>query len=98
MLKAAFPSGTSSDIFYRVYSAVMHGEIYGLMNFMVTRPQSDGTTRLEWRLRGDILDSTVQLALLAFREPYARINLIMGWGKLEKDLWTTRLDKIFNPR
>lgn len=98
MLKAAFPTGTSSDVFYRAYSAVMHGEIYGLMNFMAPRIQADGTTRLEWGLRGDVLDSTVQLALLAFRESYGRINQVMGWGQLEKDLWAIRLNKIFNSR
>jgi hypothetical protein len=98
MLIGAFPAGTSSEVVYRVYSAVMHGEIYGLMNFMAPRIQANGSTRLEWGLPGDVLDSTVQLAILAFREPYLRINHVMGWGKLERDLWANRLGKIFDSR
>jgi hypothetical protein len=86
MLKGAFPAGTSSEVVYRVYSAVMHGEIYGLMNFMAPCIQANGSTRLEWGLPGDVLDSTVKLAILAFREPYWRINHVMGWGNLEREL------------
>lgn len=64
---------------------------------MAPRTQADGNIRLEWAgLAGDILDSTVQVAILAFREPYLRINDVMGWGKLEGDLWAHRLGKIFN--
>lgn len=95
MLKDAFPAGTP-EVVYRIYSAVMHGEIYGLMNFMAPRSQADGNTRLEWGLPGDVLDTTVQVAILAFRQPYLRINHVMGWGKLEGDLWAKRLGKIFN--
>jgi hypothetical protein len=72
----------------------MHGEIYGLMNFMAPRTQADGNMRLEWGLPGEVLDSTVQLAILASREPYLQINHVMDWGKLEKDLWADHLGKV----
>lgn len=46
---------------------------------MAPRTQADGNIRLEWAgLAGDILDSTVQVAILAFREPYLRINDVMA--------------------
>jgi hypothetical protein len=41
MLKAALPASLPGESVYRTYSAVTHGEIYGLMNFMapgVTSP------------------------------------------------------------
>jgi hypothetical protein len=43
-----------------------------------------------------VLDSTIQLAIVAFRESYQRINKVMGWGKLEGDLWEIKLRKIYN--
>jgi hypothetical protein len=57
---------------------------------------SDGSTLLHWHLSPDVLDSTIQLAIAAFREAYQRINKVMGWGKLEGDLWEIKLRKIYN--
>ena len=34
MLRTIAPASAPPDFLYRVYSAVMHGEVYGLMNFM----------------------------------------------------------------
>ena len=45
-----------------------HGEIYGLMNFMAPGVTSDGSTLLHWHLPPDVLDSTIQMAISAFRE------------------------------
>ncbi len=84
-------AGTSTT-----YSAVTHGEIYGLMNFMAPGVTSDGSTILHWHLPPEVLDSTIQLAITAFREAYWRINKIMGRGKLEGDLWEIKLQKIYN--
>jgi hypothetical protein len=96
MLRAVVPVSVPGTFVYRTYSAVTHGEIYGLMNFMAPGVTSDGSTLLHWHLPPDVLDSTVQLAIAALRESYRRINKVMGWGKLEGDLWEMKLRKIYN--
>ncbi len=92
MLKAVISPSAPPEFVYRAYSAITHGQIYGLMNFMT--PDSAGL--LHWNLPPEVLDSTVQLAIAAFREVYQRIQTVMGWGKLEPDLWEIRLSKIYN--
>jgi hypothetical protein len=96
MLRAMLPASIPGESVYRTYSAVTHGEIYGLMNFMAPGVTSGGSTLLHWHLPPDVLDSTIQLAIAAFRESYRRINKVMGWGKLEGDLWEIKLGKIYN--
>jgi hypothetical protein len=96
MLKAVLPASAPGQYVYRTYSAVTHGEIYGLMNFMALGVMSDGSTLLHWHLSPEVLDSTIQLAIAAFREAYQRINKVMDWGKLEGDLWEIKLRKIYN--
>jgi hypothetical protein len=96
MLKSVLPASVPGEFVYRTYSAVTHGEIYGLMNFMAPGITSDGGTLLHWHLPPEVLDSTIQLAIAAFREAYRRINQVMGWGKLEGDLWEIKLRKIYN--
>lgn len=95
MLRTAMPTSSPGTEVYRTYSAVTHGEIYGLMSFMAPGVSTDGTTILHWHLPPDLLDSTVQLAVTAFREAWRRINKVMDWGKLEGDLWEIRLGKIY---
>jgi hypothetical protein len=97
MLRSTLASSTPAESIYRVSSAVTHGEIYGLMNFMQPETQPDGSAILRWGLPGDVLDSTIQLAIVAFREPYLRINKVMDWGKIEHQLWSTKLARIFTP-
>lgn len=97
MLRQLLPAGAPGESFYRSYSAVTHGEVYGLMNFMRPTPQLDGKSLLVWRLPAPILDSTGQLALSAFHKPFNHIRALMGWGLIERDLWITKLTKIFNP-
>jgi hypothetical protein len=80
----------------RFAHAATHGEIYGLMNFMAPGVTSDGSTLLHWHLPPDVLDSTIQMAITAFREAYRRINEVTGWGKLEGDLWELKLARICN--
>ena len=96
MLRAVLPKYVPGTSVYRTYSAVTHGEVYGLMNFMAPGVTSDGSTILHWHLPPDVLDSTIQLAIVAFRESYRRINKVMGWGKLEGDLWEIKLRKIYS--
>ena len=96
MLKAALPTSVPGQVVYRTYSAVTHGEIYGLMNFMAPGVTSNGSKLLHWHLPPEVLDSTIQLAITAFRESYRRINKVMGWGKLEGDLWEAKLRRIYN--
>ena len=69
MLEALLPPDTLGTIVYRTYSAVTHGQFYGLMNFMTPAVQPDGTPFLQWQLPPDLLDSTIQIAIGAFREP-----------------------------
>jgi hypothetical protein len=95
MLKALIPAAPPEFV-YRAYSAVTHGQMYGLMNFMAPGVSSDGPNLLHWYLPPDALNSTVQLAIAAFREVYKRIQAVMGWGKLEPDLWEIRLSKIYS--
>ena len=87
--------GPGSSI-YRTYSAVTHGTLYGLLNFMEPGVTADGSTLLSWHLRPEVLDSTVQVVIAAFDQTYKRINKVMGWGKLERDLWEIKLTKIYN--
>src|SRR5581483_3378592 len=87
MLKPCYPGLAEARVFYRTYSAVLHGQLYGLMNFMTPSVQSDGKTLLSWQLRGSDLYRDVELALLSFREPFKRINQHMNWGRIEYDLW-----------
>lgn len=96
MLRSVLSASVPGESVYRTYSAVTHGEIYGLMDFMAPGVTSDGSTLLHWHLHPDVLDSTVQMAIAAFREAYWRINKVMGWGKLEGDLWELKLGKIYN--
>lgn len=36
------------------------------------------------------------MTTVAFRESYRRVNKVMGWGKLEGDLWWLKFRKIYN--
>ena len=93
MLKPCYPGLAETKVFYRTYSAVVHGQLYGLMNFMTPVVQPDGETLLSWQLRGSDLYRDVELALLSFREPFKRINQHMNWGRIEYDLWHARVGK-----
>jgi hypothetical protein len=90
MLGSCYPGMAGTKSFYRSYSAVLHGQIYGLMNFMTPVLQDDGRTLLSWQLRGSVLYGAVEMALLSFREPFRRISQYMGWSRIEYDLWVTR--------
>jgi hypothetical protein len=96
MLKPCYPGLAETRVFYRTYSAVLHGHLYGLMNFMRPGVQPDETTLLSWQLRGSDLYRDVELALLSFREPFKRINQHMNWGRIEYDLWHMRVTKFLN--
>ena len=95
MLKAILPVGAAGTTIYRTYSAVTHGEIYGLMSFMAPGVTSDGSSLLHWHLPPDVLDSTIQLAIAAFSESLKRINKLMGWDRIELDLWEIKIRKIY---
>jgi hypothetical protein len=96
MLEPCYPALTGTRSFYRSYSAVLHGQLYGLMNFMTPAIQADGSILLSWQLRGSVLYGSVEVALLSFREPFKRINQHMGWGRLEYDLWHARAARALN--
>lgn len=98
MLQTGLSPEVPAESIYRFYSAVTHGEIYGLMNFMAPQVQDEGRVLLQWTLRGDVLDSTIEIAILAFGLAYERVNQVMGWGRLESDLYSIKLSKIFNSR
>jgi len=98
MLRTVMPAGTPGTAVYRTYSAPTHGTIYGLMQFMAPGVTSDGAPYLHWHLRPDVLDSTVQMAIMTVREPWRRIRTVMGWGKLEGDLWELSLSRIYAGR
>ncbi|MGW3850293.1 hypothetical protein [Streptomyces fagopyri] len=96
MLKLVLSAKASKEAIYRSYSAVTHGEIYGLMNFMAPGVSSNGQTVIHWHLDPDVLDSTIQVAIGSFREAYRRIRRVMGWGLIVGDLWEIKLGKVFN--
>jgi hypothetical protein len=96
MLKASLPENLPATTIYRTYSAVTHGQFYGLMNFMTPAAQPDGTAFLQWQQHPDILDSTIQLAIVAFREPYRRITAVMGWDQEDAKRWDAELHAIYN--
>jgi hypothetical protein len=91
MLQPCYPGLAGTGSFYRSYSAVLHGQVYGLMNFMTPAVQDDGRILLSWQLRGSVLYGAVEVALLSFREPFKRISQHMGWGCIEYDQWLTRV-------
>jgi hypothetical protein len=80
MLKAVIPPTAPPEFVYRAYSAVTHGQIYGLMNFTAPGVSSDGSGLRHWFLPPEVLDGTIQVTIGAFREVYRRINKVMGWG------------------
>lgn len=96
MLEALLPPDMPGTIFYRTYSAVTHGQLYGLMNFTTLAVQPDGTPFLQWRLPPDLLDSTIQIAIGAVRQPYLRIATVMGWDQNDANLWDAELHAIYN--
>jgi hypothetical protein len=96
MLKPCYPGLAGTRSFYRSYSAVLHGQVYGLMNFMTPVVQDDGRILLSWQLHGSVLYGAVEVALLSFREPYSRISQHMGWGRIEYDLWLSRVGRSLN--
>ena len=96
MLKTVIPRTAPPEFVYRAYSAVTHGQIYGLMNFTAPGVSLDGTEIRYWYLPPEVLDSTIQLAIGSFGAVYRRINKVMGWGKLEGDLWEIKLSKIYS--
>ena len=95
MLRLVLPPNIPATSVYRTYSAVMHGEIYGLMNFMEPGVTSDGTPLVHWHLRPELLDSTVQLAIAAFGRAWKHIAEVMGWGKIAGDLWEVKLRNVY---
>jgi hypothetical protein len=95
MLKEVLRKHGPGSSIYRIYSAVTHGTFYGLMNFMEQGATADGSKPLDWRLPPALLDSTIQMAISAFGQTYQRIDKVMGWGKLEHDLWQIKLWKIY---
>lgn len=95
MLRLLMPSNIPGTAIYRTYSAVMHGEVYGLMNFMAPGVTTTGTPILHWYLPPDVLDSTVQIALAAFGKSFQQIAEVMGWGKLPGDLWDQKIRNIY---
>ena len=96
LLEALLPSDMLASSFYRTYSAVTHGQFYGLMNFMTPAVQPDGTPFLQWRLPPDLLDSTIQIAIGAVRQPYLCIGTVMGWNQKEARLWDAEVHTIYN--
>lgn len=96
MLQGALSRRVARPYVYRTYSAVTHGELYGLMDFMEPIAAAGAPPRLEWRLPPDLLESTIQMAIVAFDASYSRIRAVMGWGKLEYDLWTIKQAKIYD--
>jgi hypothetical protein len=95
MLKAVMPVTAPPDLVYRTYSAVTHGELYGLMNFMKPSASLSDSPMLLWDLPADVLDSTVQLTISAFHQVYNRIRKVMGWGMLAGDLWEAKVRRIY---
>jgi hypothetical protein len=96
MLDPWLPPSTPSSNVYLTYSAVSHGELYGLMHFLTPEAQVDGSTMLRWERQLPIVESTVDLAIIGFRESYLRISKVMGWGCLEDQLWEDKLRRIYN--
>jgi hypothetical protein len=82
---------------YKSYSATTHGTLYGLMNFTVPITAPDGSPRLVWSPNRDVLDSAVQVTIVAFEQAWKRINTVMGWDTTDlEQAWTADLAKIFS--
>jgi hypothetical protein len=96
MLQTLLPANLPATVFYRTYSAVTHGQFYGLTNFMTPTIQPDGTPFWQWKPNFEILDSTVQIAVGAVRENYQRIATVMGWDQKDANLWAAEIHAIYN--
>jgi len=90
------PTNLPTTIFYRTYSAVTHGQFYGLTNFMTPALQPDGTPFWQWGPNSEILDSTIQIAIAAFRETSHRIATVMGWDQQDAEIWDAEVHAIYN--
>ena len=90
------PANAPPTVFYRTYSAVTHGQFYGLTNFITATVQPDGTSFWQWGPNFEILDSTIQIAIHAFREPYLRVVTVMGWDQKDFQSWEAEVDAIYN--
>lgn len=95
MLRTVIPANAPPDFVYRTYSAIAHGELYGLMNFMTPSESPDESPLLNWDLQPEVLDSTIQLAIAAFKQVYDRIRKVMGWGMPAVDLWEVKVRRIY---
>ena len=100
MFKALQPTGLPTNVpttvFYRTYSAVTHGQFYGLTNFVTVIARPDGTPFWQWGPNFEILDSTIQIVIGAFRETYQRIATVMGWDQKDFQSWEAEVDAIYN--
>jgi hypothetical protein len=96
MLQALLSANLPGTSFYRTYSAVTHGQFYGLTNFMTSAVQPDGTPFWQWAPNFEILDSTIQIAIGAFRETYQRIATVMGWDQKDANVWDAEIHAIYN--
>jgi hypothetical protein len=96
MLQALLPANLPGTIFYRTYSAVTHGQFYGLTNFMTPAVQPNGTPFWQWEPNFEILDSTIQVVIGAFRETYQRIATVMGWDQTDDNAWDAEIHAIYN--
>ena len=96
MLQALLPTNLPATSFYQTYSAVTHGQFYGLTNFMTPATQPDGTPFWQWGPNFEVLDSTIQIAIGAFRETYQRIAGVMGWDQRDANAWDAQIHAIYD--
>ena len=96
MLAPILSSAGPGDGVYRIYSAITHGELYGLMQFFTEVAQPDGSVMLRWGMRDDDLKALIGIAIAAFREPSFRINEVIGRGKIETQIWYDKVAPILN--
>jgi hypothetical protein len=90
------PTNLPTTVFYRTYSAVTHGQFYGLTNFMTATVRPDGTPFWQWGPNFEVLDSTIQIVLAAFSETYLCIATVMGWDQKDFRRWEAEVHAIYN--
>lgn len=81
------------SVVYNVYSAITHGTLYGLMQFFAD--SSSDPVRLEWTRPLQLIETTVQVALVACLLSVDRIIEVMGWDSTAWEDWKPEVGEAY---
>lgn len=90
--------GTHSEFVYQHYSAVGHGDPYGLISMVAERSLSSGELVWQWGIDRLRLASAVEFSILSFHDAYTRLSEHLGWAnRIAYDAWRIKVRSILPP-